>query len=167
MFQSCSSFHQMSRLTSLPAELTLLILENVLCCPKSYEKDLLYNKRHACHHHNLSHSLATPLIDAAACKISLTSRRMRDESKGIIQKFKKRLKEEFEEWRDAWILGERECECLCEEGCHYCELPGLLDMDRLEELIECQTLISIDAKTSKSRACRTQFFIHPKTQQTS
>lgn len=59
---------------------------------------------------------------------------MRDESRGIVEKFKKCLKEEFEEWRDDWILGERGCECLCEEGCIWCELPGLLDMDRLGEL---------------------------------
>lgn len=124
----------MCNLTSLPTELTLIILENVLCNAEDYNKDLLHNKRHACHHHDLSHPLATPVINAAACKISLTSRRMRDESKGIVEIFKKCLKRDFEEWRDAWILGERECECLCEDGCFYCELPGLLDMDRLEDL---------------------------------
>lgn len=59
---------------------------------------------------------------------------MREESKGIIEKSRRCLKKEFEEWRDAWILGERGCECLCEEGCIYCELPGLLDMDRIGEL---------------------------------
>lgn len=59
---------------------------------------------------------------------------MRDESRGIVKKFRRCLKKEYEEWRQAWILGERGCECECEEGCIFCELPGLLDMDRLEEL---------------------------------
>ncbi|TID22690.1 hypothetical protein E2P81_ATG01817 [Venturia nashicola] len=124
----------MPTLTSLPPELTLLILENIFSCPQLYEKDVLGNKRHACHHHYLSHPFATPEINAVACRISLTSRRMRDESRGIVQRLKKCLEKEFEEWRNAWILGERGCECLCEEACIWCELPGLVDVNRLEEL---------------------------------
>lgn len=81
---------------------------------------------------------------------------MRDESKDIIEKIKKGLKEEFEEWRDAWVLEERGCECFCEEGCRYCGMPGLLGTEQLEQLKKPKTELvrwkGLDPANSAERA---------------